>query len=105
MFKTKRQEGFTIIEVFIVIAIIGIIIFWGFIGCTIVKGNFWLTEDGVLKDLQINYPEVSEILRVNRNIFSYSEIYVENEDGSRGTYELDTCVLFNYEFPDYYEDK
>lgn len=93
-----NKRGFTLIELIIVIAVIVIIIGWFGAGGIILKGNYWFTEESVLKELRIDYPNVSSILKTERNVYSYSKILVENKDGSRAIFLLDSNVLFNYKF-------
>lgn len=65
---------------------------------SILKGNFWCTQEGVQSSLIIDHPEVSKVLRINRNWINYAEVLVENTDSTRSTYLLNTNVLFNYSF-------
>ena len=98
--NVRDQRGFTLIELIIVVGIIFIVfgIFgFGLIG-GVACGNYWYTEAGVLRDLRIDHPEISRVLRSHRHAWGYSVIEVENEDGSRANYELDTDILFDYEF-------
>lgn len=95
--KNQRERGFTLIELIIVIWLIGFVGMLLFYA-TLLKGNFYYTQDGVLKALQFEKPNVTKILKTERNIWSYSRIFVE-ESGARKVYCLDTNVLFNYEFP------
>ena len=63
--------------------------------CTIAKGNFWYTEQGVLRELQIENPGIARIMKVKTGVIDYTEITVQNNDGSTKTYYLDSDVLFN----------
>jgi len=90
--KSKSQCGFTLIELIIVVAIVATLVGGVF------TGNFWFTKDGVLRELKVDYPNVSHVLKSHRKVFSSSVITVENEDGSRTEFMLDADILFNYEF-------
>ena len=80
----------------IVIALAGIVV--GVIACGFLgSANFWYTEEGVLKALQFTHPGVTAIRWSQRNIYNYSEVFV-NEDGRPNAYLLDSNVLFNYTF-------
>ncbi|MFA6537714.1 MAG: hypothetical protein WCT18_04950 [Patescibacteria group bacterium] len=59
--------------------------------------NFWYTEKGVLRELKFEHPQVSEVLKTNRYLWSYSEIMVL-ENFQTVTYCLDTNILYNYDF-------
>lgn len=91
------ERGFTLTELLILLALLAITVFWVialYIGIT---GNFWFTDEGVLKSIQFDHPEVVKIIKTERNVTSYSKIYVENEDGSRSVYSLDSCATYDYE--------
>ena len=98
--NVRDQRGFSLIELLVVALIIFIVV--GVFGLGLIGGvacgNYWYTEAGVLEDLRIDHPDISRILRTRRSAYSYSVIEVENQDGSRASYELDTNILFNYEF-------
>lgn len=99
--KLRNQKGFTLIEIMIVFAIcfiIGVVFIAG-IYRTLLKGNFWYTDEGVLKALQFERPNVTKILKTERNAWDYSRIIVQEEDFQK-IYYLDTNILFNYEFQD-----
>ncbi len=96
--KMKKSNGFTLMELIVVIFIIFILVFvigFGLIGAGMC-GNEYYTEEGVLQIIRIEEPKASRVLTSQRNVFSYSEILVEYEDGSRCTYSLDSNILFNY---------
>ena len=98
----NNESGFAIWEVLSAIFVLTVAcVFWIDI---VLGGNFWYTENGVLKEIQLQYPETTEIIHTQRNIFAYSVItvrtvregdaavkkYIENK------YYLDSNVLFNY---------
>jgi hypothetical protein len=94
-----NNRGFTLIElitVFVVIFIIAVVI-WGGVITVICKGNFWYSEDSVLKQLKNDHPDITEVLRTERHVVSDSIITVR-ENGIARNYCLDTDVLWNYEF-------
>ena len=95
----KNERGFTLlklIEIFLVLAVIAVV-FWGGIFLTICAGNYWYTEDGALRELQINHPNVTEIVKTTRNVIPDSVITVR-ESGELHNYCLDSNILFNYKF-------
>jgi len=93
----KRNDGVTLVELLIVMATIAILVVGilgvGFIG----RGNFWYSNDGVLRELIVDHPKVTEFLKGKRNVFAKSVITVK-EDGVDQDYCLDTNILWNYEF-------
>lgn len=91
-----RKCGFALIELMIVVAML-VILAVLILSSTMLCANYWFTENGVLRELRAKHPNVTRILKVERNVFSYSRIVVE-ENGVRKEYLLDTNVLFNYEF-------
>jgi hypothetical protein len=84
-------------EVLIVVFFFVLIGFCGAIVVTVCTGNMWFFEKGVLKELQVDHPRVTEIITTRREVFKRSVIIVE-ENEQRRTYYLDTSILFNYEF-------
>ncbi len=96
----SHNRGFTLIELLTVFVIIFIIVVvgWVFAIKTVCQGNFWFQTDSALRELQVSHSSVSKILTTQRNIFDKSVLQVENKDGSRKEYCLDTSILFNYEF-------
>ena len=95
MAPKNQKGGITLIEIFIVVIFILVVVL-GVGG--VLKGNYWFTEGGVLRELQLDYPDVSEILKTNRNVLARSVITIENADGSRSEYLLDANILFDYGF-------
>ena len=94
--KFRDQKGFTLIDLAICVVMVLVVISIFSMGIMIIKGNFWYTEAGVLNDIRIDHPEASQVLRSHNNIVNYSTFEIENNDGTRAIYELDTNVLFNY---------
>jgi hypothetical protein len=83
----------TLIELLVVLALL-------FMLCValpaLFAGNFYITEDGVLKAIQVHHPQAVSVLSVERCVFDYSIVIVANRDGSRSTYVVDSNILFNY---------
>jgi len=95
----KRNGGFTLIELLIAVAVIGIVVV-GFFGIGVVyHGNYWYSNDSVLQELKVDYPETTEVLKTKRNVFAKSVITVR-ENGVNRDFCLDTNVLQNYKFSD-----
>ena len=98
--RLSDEKAFAVIEVFIVmlVCVIAILAIWG----VVFRANFWCTQGGVLQALQAEYPDakIEKVMKMNRNIIRYSEVEVETKEGSRLIYELDTNVLWNYNFPE-----
>lgn len=92
----KNQKGFTVVELMVVVTFFAIVVGWLGGACLIAKGNYWFTEDGIARELRVYYPSVNKILTTHRNVYEFSEVFVENNDGSRSRFLLDTNVLFNY---------
>ncbi len=92
-----NQKGFTLIELLIVVAIVAIVAIvigvWG----TLAMGNMWYTEKGVLEELKLDHPNITEVLDTNRNAWGYSQIIVQ-EGEKINTYYLNSDFLWNYEF-------
>jgi prepilin-type N-terminal cleavage/methylation domain-containing protein len=99
--KLGNNKGFTLIELLIVIAILCIVI--GGIGLGviggIIMGNEWYSEEGVLRKIQLDHPQVAKIIDSQRNTWGYSIVKVE-ENGQRKEYCLDSNILFNYKVLD-----
>lgn len=92
-----KHRAFTLIELLIVVAILLIfVIGFGVIG-TGLMGNYWYTHETVLDKLQVNHPEIVEVIDSNRNVWGRSEIIAEDSEGNRHTFLLDTNILFNHE--------
>lgn len=49
---------------------------WFFLVRTVIQGNYWFTENGVILELKIENPLPSEILKTNRNVYTDSVINV-----------------------------
>lgn len=97
MKSRKNRKAFTLVELLVVLAIIAILSFI-VIGLPVfLRGNFWFSEIGVLREIQVENPEIVKISKVNRNVFSLSEIYVKDVNDVSSVYRLDTCVFFNYD--------
>ena len=93
----KYNRGYTLIELLIVIAVVGI---WFFGVKLVYQGNFWFQTESALRELQATHSSVAKVLTTQRNIFDKSVLLIENKDGSRKEYCLDTSILFNYDFSD-----
>jgi hypothetical protein len=93
----KRDNGYTVIELMILISAIAIAMasICGF--AAIFHGNFWYTEENVFKELKSEHPNITEIVKAKRHIFAKSVITVK-ENGVNHDYCLDSNILGNFEF-------
>ncbi len=91
----RANKGFTIIEVLVVMAIIYSIAMVP----VLLMGNFWYTQEGVLKKIKLKYPNsgVVEVVDTQRNILKYSVVTVLQKDGTYKKYTVDSDIFFNYE--------
>lgn len=96
---SKSNKGFTLGEMFVVMFAIFVIVVVLFVGVysSLLAGNFWFTEEGVLKEIRLSEAKAKTVLTSKRGVWKDSEITVELEDGRRQVFTLDTNILFNYE--------
>lgn len=92
--KKSDRKGFTVIELLVALAFI---VFWVFIVPGILCGNFWFTEEKVLRQLKYEHSGVTEIVKTKRGLYDYSVITVR-ENGAVKTYRLNSNIFFNYTF-------
>lgn len=92
--KKNSQDGFTLVELIFTLIILVILVVLPMVLCT---GNFWFTDNGALCAIQVDYPEASRVLATQRNIFQPSVVTVENKDGSKTKYYLESDIFFNYD--------
>jgi hypothetical protein len=71
--------------------------FYGFIICTAYSGNFYFTDEKALEAISVDHPEYIKVVLVKRNVYALSKVVVENEQGERKTFFLDTDILQNIE--------
>jgi hypothetical protein len=99
MDRRNSQRGYTVLELFIVVFVIGIL----FVGVVMVGvgicGNQWYTEGGVLRELQIQHPNATKVMASERNVFAGSRVTVEQE-GKPVVYCFGSNIMFNYTFED-----
>lgn len=95
----RASKGFTLIELLIAIfaiVFVGIGICGLGVGGAVFMGNQWFTEEGVFKKIQLNHSNAVRIVDSERNVFQRTVITVEQKDGKRVRYCLDSDILFNY---------
>ncbi len=93
----RGENGFTLIELLVVLEILFLIVAVPVMFCS----NAWYTADGVLRELRAYHPQVVCIVEIKPHTFSFSQIEVQNQGGSKDFYLLDSNILFNYRFYHY----
>ena len=96
MKTSKSQRGYTLYELLIVIVVFSVALSLVLMLICLPMANFWITEKGALKAAKVANPASAEILKIQRNTISFSEIVVQNSDRTLTIYEVDSNVLFNY---------
>jgi len=96
MSALRDQQGMTVVKVMCVLVVVLIGIGYVLLFKTVLAGNFWYTEEGVLRELRLDNPEIEKILSTERLAWSHSVITVADSEGRRRIFTLDTNVLFNY---------
>jgi len=88
-----KKNVFTIITFlipFIVIIALLITLFGSYI---IITGDFWVSEESALKVIQVNNPEFIKVIRLNRSFLKESEILVEDKNGNRREFKIESNIL------------
>ena len=93
--KIGNEKGLTLAD--LIAGIFILVVAYLVISSALVKGNYWYSPEGVLRELKLDHPKVTTLLKTQRNVYSPSKIMVE-EDSKRVTYCLDTDILWNYDF-------
>ncbi|MBI3633967.1 MAG: prepilin-type N-terminal cleavage/methylation domain-containing protein [Candidatus Vogelbacteria bacterium] len=96
----RNRKGFTVLELLIVVVIftvIAISTIWLVVVPFIAKGNCWFTQEGLIREIRFNHPEAEIIVKTETHFTDLSTITVQNNDGSRDKYTLDSDILFNYD--------
>lgn len=91
----RHSQGFTLIEFLILLFSVAIIALMITIMSAVLAGNFWFTEEGVLKKAQIHDKSLNSVIDVNRSVFSYSSVVLEDNEGNTRTFQVETNILFN----------
>lgn len=92
------QKGYTLVELMIVIVAISIMFFGIIVPFVVVKNNAIFTDAGMTSQLIKERPSVKEVVKIQRNLFSYSVVTVRMQDGTTATICLDSDIFANYEF-------
>lgn len=100
--KTTKEEfmlkrnGFILIEFLIAVIFVGVLVIIG-IFLVLYCGNFWYSEEDILRGIKIDHPAVTEILNIKLGVIDKSIITVK-ENGVNHDYCLDTSILRDHEF-------
>ncbi|MDA3840314.1 MAG: hypothetical protein PF572_04455 [Patescibacteria group bacterium] len=96
-----NEKGFTLIELIKFIGYFaGFFVVFGLIG-GFVMGNFWVGEESALKAVQHTNssqktnPPITKVTNLDRNIWAKSKAYVEDSEGNRKIYYIDSCLMQN----------
>lgn len=90
----RYRKELTLLDFIMFIGFIFSFLFW----VPFWMANIYFTENGVLRELRNEFPKTERVVKIERNFFSKSIIIVEEKNGDRPIYELDSNILFNYEF-------
>lgn len=96
MRNRKKEAGYTLVELLIVCAMLSILTVFCFVIPAVCMGNFWFSESGVMRYVNVTNPEVQGVVLVDRNIFASSRVTVRNSDGTLSTFLVDSNLLFHY---------
>jgi len=94
--KARRNKAFTLIELLNVVALVAIILAMAMIFAVVCMGNFYVTESGVLKEIQILDPEVTEVMTYHASVQKPSIFRVKKRDGAIAQFAVESNILFNY---------
>ncbi len=93
----RGERGFTLIELMIVFVATGVIVGVVSACCALCAGNFWYSEQGVLRALQSDHPNITKVELIERHVYDYS-IVVAKQGDQEMMFFLDSNMLFNYKF-------
>jgi len=89
--------GFARCQFIALLALLAVIAFcvWGILTGTVPERHSWSADEYILESLQAEHENVVQIVSTERDAFNDLLVVVENLDGSRGMYCLDTATLWN----------
>lgn len=98
MTEQSCDEVIGVLVVFVFVVGIMAAYYLVFLGIpAVLTGNYWYSENQVLRALKAEHPGITEILNTKRKVFALSVIIVK-ENGKRHDYCLDSNILQDYRF-------
>lgn len=89
----KHRRGFTLLELIIVGCILSTIVLYLGFYCTLAKGNFWVSKSSALDAVKFVDPTVTQVDKLDRNIWWSSRVYVTDAAGQHKVFLLDANIL------------
>ncbi len=86
--ENGASQGNIIITIFI-----SLVIFWAVVYKVVPEGNWRISSESAMKEINIDHPEAT-FVKLQKNIISYSEVTV-NEGSKKVTYCLDADIFGN----------
>ena len=95
----RDNKGYTLVEVMIVVQICAILCLVFVPVIAVTMGNFYFTDDSIMKKVQRDYPDALEVYDTNRHVFAYSEAIVlfPKDENGKDVYKVflvDSCITF-----------
>ncbi|MFA5358440.1 MAG: prepilin-type N-terminal cleavage/methylation domain-containing protein [Patescibacteria group bacterium] len=91
--KTGNNKGFTLVELILFIAIIGIVVLiFGALGA-VVMGNYWVDKDEAMNCIKTIDPTISAIDRLEKKVYWSTVATAKNTDGVEKKFLIDANVF------------